>query len=61
MGIEFIKQHGSIANADYQKIAGVSSRTALRDLKDLKLKGIVVSNAETGRGQEYRLNTTNAP
>lgn len=56
IGIEFIKQHGKIANTDYQKITGVSRRTALRDLKDLKLKGIVVSNATTGRGQEYRLN-----
>ena len=61
LALEYIKQHKSISNAQYQTLTGVSSRTALRDLKDLKLKGILTSTGGTGRGLEYRLTRTNAP
>lgn len=55
--IEFVKKHGSISNAEYQTVTGVSDRTALRDLKELKLKGILISVGGTGRSVTYRLNT----
>jgi len=56
LAIEYVKEHGSISNAEYQTVTGVSNRTALRDLKELKLKGILVSTGGTGRGITYRLN-----
>lgn len=57
LAIEYVKEHGSISNAEYQTVTGVSNRTALRDLKELKLKGILISTGGTGRGVAYRLNT----
>jgi ATP-dependent DNA helicase RecG len=56
LAIEYVKEHGSISNAEYQTVTGVSNRTALRDLKELKLKGILISTGGTGRGIAYRLN-----
>lgn len=53
--VDHIKQHGQIANAEYQTVAGVSKRTATRDLKELVDKGILVIQGETGRGTTYRL------
>lgn len=53
--IEHIKQHGQIANAEYQAIADVSKRTATRDLTELVDKGILVLQGEKGRGTTYRL------
>lgn len=61
LAVQYIKDHDSISNAEYQTITGVSSRTALRDLKDLQLKGILMPIGGTGRGIVYRLNTPNAP
>ena len=57
LAIEYVKEHGSISNAEYQTVTGVSNRTALRDLKELKLKGILISVGGTGRSVIYRLNT----
>lgn len=58
LAIQYIKDHGSISNAEYQTITGVSDRTALRDLKELKQKEILISAEGTGRGIVYRLNTS---
>ena len=40
--------------AEYQKIAEVSNRTEARELKELKEKGILVSNG-SGRAITYKL------
>lgn len=54
--IEFIKQNGSISNGEYQTLTGVSRRTALRDLKEMTMTGLILSIGKSGRGIEYRLN-----
>ena len=56
LALEYVKEHGSISYTEYQNVTGVSRRTALRDLNDLKLMGILISIGEAGRGAEYRLN-----
>mgnify|MGYP002065122699 CR=1 FL=1 len=38
--VAFVKSKGRITNADYQQIAGVTSKTALRDLADLVKRGV---------------------
>lgn len=57
LAIGYIKDHGSISNMEYRTITGVSNRTALRDLKELIQKEILVSEGGTRRGIIYRLNT----
>lgn len=39
--IQYIKDNGQITNADYQKITGISRRTALRDLQELVEKQLI--------------------
>jgi len=53
--IAFIKHKGRINNAEYQKLSGVTDRTALRHLKDLENKGLVEKSGSTGRATHYRL------
>lgn len=53
--ISYIKEHGHIANADYQFLVGISKRTATRELNELKNKGIISIEGKTGRGTFYRL------
>lgn len=57
LAIEFIKKHGSISNAEYQELSGVSRRTCLRELNNLKDKNILISVSEQGRGVKYLLNS----
>jgi len=59
--IAYVKEHGSIANLEYQKLTEVSKRTASRELNDLKTKNILVSEGGTGRGTVYRLQTKKGP
>jgi ATP-dependent DNA helicase RecG len=33
--VSYVKEHGKISNADYQKLLGVSKATATRDLTEL--------------------------
>lgn len=56
-GVTYAKEHGSISNSEYQRVAEVSQRTATRDLNLLKSKGIFISEGSTGRGTLYRLKT----
>lgn len=50
-------EHGMITNSEYQIIAGVSKRTATRDLNELKSKGIFIIEGG-GHATVYRLATT---
>jgi predicted HTH transcriptional regulator len=64
--IAYLKSSGVITNADYQRIAGSSQRTATRDLNELVQKGLITPEGK-GRGARYRLlrkraiNAPNAP
>lgn len=51
----YVKEHGSISNSEYQKIAEVSERTATRDLNFLKSKNIFLTKGSSGRGTVYKL------
>ncbi|KAA6328712.1 hypothetical protein EZS27_022416 [termite gut metagenome] len=50
----FVKKNGSIANKEYQEIAETSERTALRDLDDLIVKGVLSKEGEK-KGSLYKL------
>lgn len=53
--VEAVKRQGGITNTDYQRLAGVAERTALRDLGDLVAKGVFDRVGATGRGAHYVL------
>lgn len=53
--VSYVKEHETISNAEYQSIAGISKSTATRELKELKLKDILVSEGIVGRGTVYKL------
>ena len=50
----YIKEHGQISNAEYKTIAEISSRTATRELKELKEKGILAVEGSS-RGTIYKI------
>ena len=51
----YIKHHGHITNALYQKINFTSDRTALRDLQELLNKGFIERIGSVGKGTNYIL------
>ncbi len=53
--IAYVQDNGSISNMEYQKITGVSKRTATRDLNELVEKGVFFSEGKTGKGTVYKL------
>ena len=53
--LAYVRKHGSISNAEYQAVAGVSKRTASRELNELKEKGILISAGNMGRSAIYEL------
>jgi ATP-dependent DNA helicase RecG len=55
LAVSYVKEHGAISNAEYQSIARISKSTATRELKELKLKDILVSEGIVGRGTTYKL------
>lgn len=55
LAVAHVKAHETISNTDYQTITGVSKRTASRELNELKLKAILVTEGVRGRGTIYRL------
>ena len=56
--IAYLKEKGSITNAEYQKVTGAAKRTATRDLNELLQKGILdTEGGERGPGKLYRLKT----
>lgn len=51
--VEHVLKTESISNSEYQSIASVSDRTALRDLEDLVSKGIFEQKGEKKSSQYY--------
>lgn len=56
LAMEYIRKHGSISNAEFQEISGMSRRTCLRELNDLKSNNILIIKQEQGRSVKYYLN-----
>jgi len=56
--IKYIKEHGQINNAIYQKISGAIRRTVTRDLTQLVSSGILQKRGITGKGTTYVLKRT---
>ena len=55
IAVEYVKERGSITNAEYQKINKVSRETATRDLKELVTTGILKTVGSGRRGLRYVL------
>ncbi|WP_322794739.1 helix-turn-helix domain-containing protein [Thermoflexus sp.] len=53
--VRYVKERGRISNREHQELAGVSKRTASRDLDDLVQRGIFERVGETGKGTYYVL------
>jgi len=51
----YVKEKGRIMNAEYQKLCGISKRTASNDLSNLETTGILERVGTTGRGTYYQL------
>ena len=51
--MQYIKENGQITNADYQKVTGISRRTALRDLQELVKKRLVERTGVSGSDVAY--------
>ncbi len=49
----YLKVHGRINNAQYRDLTGVSSRTALRELRQLADIGLLVKTGGTGQSVHY--------
>lgn len=54
MGLQLVREKGSINNDEYCAITGAAERTVLRDLQDLVTKGLLVARGKK-RGQRYFL------
>jgi ATP-dependent DNA helicase RecG len=61
--VHFIRERGSISNAEYQSLTGVPRRTAARDLEQMEGRGVVTRSAQAGRSVRYALsvNVPNVP
>jgi ATP-dependent DNA helicase RecG len=53
----YVKEHGKITNAEYQKINFVSKPTATRDLSELTDTYKILKNTGFGAGSIYELAT----
>lgn len=53
--IDYVKEHGSITNGEYQAITGISRRSASRELNELTVKEILIAENIGGRGARYTL------
>ncbi|MBI4219742.1 MAG: hypothetical protein HY682_06320 [Chloroflexi bacterium] len=53
--IDFVRANARIGNAEYQRLAGVTKKTASRDLDDLVARGVFERSGTTGRGTHYLL------
>ena len=56
----YIKEHGSINNAEYQRLENISKRTASRDLQELMNKEFIERKGTTGKGTSYIFRTQTA-
>ena len=53
--VAYVRKHGRITNAAYQRVAEVSERTASRDLSQLVKLGVLSPTGTKGRGVRYTL------
>lgn len=55
--VKMFEEKGGLTRADYERVTGASKRTAIRDLKDLIRKNIIidVSKSKTDPNRRYRL------
>jgi len=53
--VMYVKENGKITNKEYSDLAGIISRTSLRDLSDLCKKNIFKKIGITGRSTQYIL------
>ncbi|MGN6626643.1 MAG: Fic family protein, partial [Tepidisphaeraceae bacterium] len=51
---------GFLSTAKYAKLAKCSTDTALRDIRELLARGVLIQNSGSGRSTSYRLGTPNA-
>jgi predicted HTH transcriptional regulator len=54
-GLAYVKEHGRIANRDYQDLSGLEARMATRDLHSLVRLGLLKMVGATGRNVYYIL------
>ena len=53
IGLQLIQEHGSITSSEYCEATGASERTALRELRDLVEREIVVVRGRTRSARYY--------
>jgi len=53
--VALARKHGRITNREYQALAGITDRTALRDFEELTAKGVLEKRGTTGRPIHYVL------
>jgi ATP-dependent DNA helicase RecG len=54
IGLQIVREQGSISTGEYCAATGAAERTGLRDLQDLVAKGLLTARGKT-RGQRYYL------
>ncbi|MDZ7848668.1 MAG: ATP-binding protein [Owenweeksia sp.] len=54
--VNYVREKGKITNSDYQQLCEVSERTALRDLDELRNKGILEKKG-IKKGSYYKLSS----
>lgn len=53
--VAYVREHGKITNTEYQKLVGISKRTATRELAVLTESDILVPSGTKGRSSSYSL------
>jgi len=51
--VNYLKIHGKISNKEYQQVANCIKKTAIRDLSNLKEKGLIEQIGSRGPGVHY--------
>ena len=53
--VRYVREKGAISNAEYQKLVGISRRTATRDLTALSAQQVLQPQGEVGQAVRYTL------
>ena len=53
IGLQLIQERGSITSSEYREATGASERTALRELRDLVERAIIVVRGRTRSARYY--------
>lgn len=53
LGLRLVQQHGSITSREYCDATGISERTALRELRDMVDRGILIVRGKTRSARYY--------